>query len=135
MPEHPTVTLVRGAYEALSRGDVPGLLAAFTGDAVLHVSADGPLGGDHQGPEAISQMLAGLFEWTGGTVTLDVEEIFADDSHAIVSVRERAKRARDDLPLDVREVHLLRMVDGKAAEFWDIPADADREAHDLFFAD
>lgn len=31
-----------------------------------------------------------LFEWTGGTLRLDVEEIFADEDHGVVLVRESA---------------------------------------------
>jgi ketosteroid isomerase-like protein len=134
MSEHPNVGVLRRGYQAIAAGDLSGALALFTEDAVMHIRANGPLGGDHAGRDAIGRALAGLVEWTGGTVLLDVEEIFADDEHALAVIRETATRASDALALDVREIHLYRIVDGLAAEFWDLPADRDREAHESFFS-
>jgi uncharacterized protein len=134
MSEHPNVALLRSGYEAIATGDLPRVLSLFAEDGVVHINGEGPLAGHHQGMEAIGQAFAGLFGWTGGTVSLQVQEIFADDDHAIALVRETATRASDGLTLDVHEVHLFRLVNGSAAEFWDIPAERDRAAHEAFFA-
>jgi uncharacterized protein (TIGR02246 family) len=133
MSEHPNTALIRQGYDAIARGDLPAVLGLFAEDGVLHVNSEGPLGGDHKGREAISGVFTGLFEWTGGTIKLDVTEIFADEDHAIARVRETAERATDGLKLDVSEVHLFRLQGGLAVEFWDLPSDADRAAHDAFF--
>jgi ketosteroid isomerase-like protein len=134
MSEHPNIALLRQGYEAIATGDLPSVLSLFADDAVMHVNGAGPLAGNHKGKEAIGHAFAGLFEWTGGTVRLQIGDIFADDDHAIALVHESATRARDGLTLDVNEVHLFRMAQGSAIEFWDIPADGDREAHEAFFA-
>jgi ketosteroid isomerase-like protein len=135
MTEHPNATLLRKGYEAIARGDLPSVLELFAENGVMHVSGAGPLAGRHTGREAIGQAFAGLFAWTGGTVKLEIGDIFADDHHAIATVRESATRASDGLVLDVHEMHLFRMADGSALEFWDIPAGPDREAHEAFFAE
>jgi uncharacterized protein len=132
MSEHPNVALLRKGYDAIAQGDLLSVLQLFAENGVMHVGGTGPLSGDHQGREAIGEAFAGLFEWTGGTVRLQVGEIVADDQHAVATVRETARRASDGLLLDVSEVHLFRMVNGAAAEFWDLPTD--RDAHDAFFA-
>jgi ketosteroid isomerase-like protein len=135
MSEHPNVSLVRQGYEAIGRGDLPAVLSLFAEDGVMHIAGNGPLTGDHKGREAIGQVFAGLVEWTGGTISLQVGDVFADDGHAIVLVRETAERARDGLMLDVNEVHIFHLSDGAALEFWDLPADGQRAEHDAFFAE
>jgi ketosteroid isomerase-like protein len=131
LSEHPNAALLRKGYDAIARGDLLSVLQLFAEDGVMHVGGTGPLSGDHQGREAIGEAFAGLFEWTGGTVRLQIGEIVADDQHAVANVRETARRASDGLMLDVSEVHLFRMVSGLAVEFWDLPTD--RDAHDAFF--
>jgi uncharacterized protein len=133
MSEHPNLARMRRGYAAIAQGDLPTVLDLFAEDGVMHVGGVGPLSGDHAGRAAIGDAFAGLFEWTGGTVKLDVGQLFADDHHAVALVRETAQRASDGLTLDVSEVHLFRMVNGDVVEFWDLPADHDREAHDTFF--
>jgi ketosteroid isomerase-like protein len=134
MSEHPNLARMREGYEAIAGGDLANVLDLFADDGVMHVGGHGPLSGDHTGRAAIGDAFAGLFEWTGGTVKLEVSQLFADDHNAVALVRETAQRASDGLTLDVSEVHLFRMVNGVAVEFWDVPADQDREAHDAFFA-
>ncbi|HVA07920.1 MAG TPA: nuclear transport factor 2 family protein [Acidimicrobiales bacterium] len=133
MSEHPNVAVLRKGYDAMAQGDLPTVLGLFAEDGVMHVNAPAPLGGDHKGREAIGQALGHLVEWTGGTVSLQVREIFADDDHAVVLVRETATRAADGAALDVSEAHLFRLKNGEATEFWDMPAGPDRVAHDEFF--
>jgi ketosteroid isomerase-like protein len=134
MSEHPNLARMRAGYDAIAQGDLPTVVDLFAAEGVMHVGGEGPLSGDHAGRAAIGEAFVGLFEWTGGTVKLDVSQLFADDHNAVAIIRETAQRARDGLTLDVREVHLFRLVNGDVVEFWDIPADHDRETHDAFFA-
>lgn len=128
------VQLLRRGYEALAAGNPAETVAMFAADAVMHVGGYGPLAGDKVGRGAISQHLQKLGELTAGSLRLDVEEIFADDSHGVVVLTERATRASDGATLTARETHLMRLDGGAIVEFWDIPREADREAHDSFFA-
>lgn len=130
MPQHPNVAKVRAAYDAFSKGDLDGALADLADDCVFHFGGDGPLSGDHKGREAITKALMGTFELTGGTQALDVKSVFADDQHAAVVLHETASRP-DGATLDLDEVHVLRLRDGKITDLWDLPEDG--QAHDDFF--
>jgi hypothetical protein len=62
---------------------------------------------------------------------LDIYSIFADDQHAVVSLRETATRT-DGATLDMEEAHVLTIrADGKVTNLWDLPSDP--EVHDRFF--
>jgi ketosteroid isomerase-like protein len=83
----------------------------------------------------IGAFFGGLFEWTGGTLRPEAEEVFADEVHGVVLVRESARQAEDGALLDVRETHLFRFRDGQVAEFWDLPAASQRSIHDDSFSE
>lgn len=128
------VALLRQAYDAMAAGDSATVVAAFAEDGILHVATDGPFGGDHKGHEAIRRLLGGLFEWTGGTLRMEVQEIFADEEHGVTLLTETATRAKDGATLDLRETHLCRFLNGRIVELWDIPAPEGKADHDAFFS-
>ncbi|HEY4396703.1 MAG TPA: nuclear transport factor 2 family protein [Acidimicrobiia bacterium] len=131
MSEHPNVAVVRAAYAAFDKSDLNRALADLAVDAVFHFTGDGPNSGDHKGREAIEAALIRNYELTGGTQKLDIHSIFADDKHAIVTMRETAGRA-DGATLDMEEAHILGIdPEGKITDLWDVPVDP--EAHDRFF--
>ena len=130
MAEHPNVAVVRNAYESFAKGDLDGALADLADDCVFHFGGEGPNGGDHKGRDAIAAALVGNFELTGGKWALEIRGIFADDHHAAVVLHETASRP-DGASLDVDEVHVLRLRDGKVLDLWDLPDDI--QAHDDFF--
>ena len=130
MAEHPNVAIVRNAYEAFVKGDLEGALADLADDCVFHFGGEGPNSGDHQGREAIAAALIQNFELTGGEWALEVKAIFADDNHAAVVLHETASRP-DGASIDLDEVHILRLRDGKVLDLWDLPDDI--QAHDNFF--
>ena len=131
MAQHPNVARVHDAYAAFAKGDLNTALGDLADDAVFHFNGDGPNSGDHKGRQAIEAALISNFELTGGTQVLNIHDIFADDLHAVVSLRETATRT-DGAMLDVEEAHVLTFDnDGKITNLWDLPADP--EAHDRFF--
>lgn len=131
MSEHPNVQRVRDAYAAFTNLDVATALKDLAPDAVFHFNGTGPLSGDHKGVEDITTALIGVFETTGGTQKLDIANVFADDHHAVVVIRETASRP-DGATLDVDEVHVLAIDgEGRITDLWDLPSDP--EAHDRFF--
>src|SRR5262245_8136344 len=99
MAEHPNVGRVRDAYAAFDNADLDGALADLADDAVFHFNGEGPNSGDHKGREAIEAALIANYQLTGGTQKLDIHDIFADDHHAVVSMRETATRT-DGVTLD-----------------------------------
>ena len=130
MAEHANVAKVRNAYEAFAKGDLDGALKDMADDCVFHFGGEGPNSGDHKGREAISQALVANFGLTGGNWKLDISGIYAGDEHATVILHETATRT-DGATLDIDEVHVLTIDNGKITNLWDLPSDPD--VHDRFF--
>ena len=132
MSPHPNVETIRRMYAAFGSGDLPAVLGALSPDAVFHVGGSGPLSGDHNGHDAITNVLVQLVTITGSTISLDVGGIYADDHHGVVVLHETASRAADGKKLDVDEVNLMTFgPDGRIVDFWDIPED--HQSHDNFY--
>ena len=132
MAQHANAARLRDGYAAFAAGDVPTVLAMFSPDLVMHVGGDGPLAGIQKGHEGLTAVIGHGMEVSGGTQRFEMQNVFADDEHGIVHVRELATRAADGKGLDVHEVHLVSFDEnGLIAEFWDIPDDPD--VHDGFF--
>ena len=135
MSEHDYAALLRKGYQAMADGDAATVVGMFAADGVMHSTFEGPpLGGDRRGHEAIGALLGSLFQWTGGTLRLDVQEIFVGEDHGVALVRESARRASDGATLDVLETHLFRFRGGEVAEFWDLPVAGKQSEHDEFFS-
>jgi ketosteroid isomerase-like protein len=130
MAEHPNVKRLRDAYAAFDKADLNGALTDLADDAVFHFTGEGPNSGDHKGREAIEAALISNYQLTNGTQKLEIHDIFADDHHGVVVLRETATR-NDGATLDMEESHVLAIRDGKVTDLWDVPTDS--EAHDRFF--
>jgi ketosteroid isomerase-like protein len=129
--EHPNVQKIRTAYAAFTAGDLAEALKDLAPDAVFHFNGTGTLSGDHTGIDEITAVLVGGFELTAGTQKLDVSNIYADDHHGVVVIRETASRP-DGATLDIDEVHVLAIdSEGRITDLWDLPSDPD--THDRFF--
>ena len=81
-----------------------------------------------QGPSNREEVVAqfGTFnEATGGTLQIDLNEVFADDTHAVSFVRLQADRPdRPGKHMDVREANVFHFdSEGRAYEFWGVAED------------
>ncbi|HYZ97268.1 MAG TPA: nuclear transport factor 2 family protein [Acidimicrobiales bacterium] len=132
MSEHPNVARIVRGYEAFAARDINGVLGLLSEDIVWHVSG-GCFAGDRKGRDEVTAHFHELAAFTGGTLLLNVLEVFADDHHAVAHVRETATRAADGARLDVREAHVFHLNgNGRAVEWWHIHSDPD--AYEAFFA-
>ena len=83
---------------------------------VWHQAGRSQLAGDYRGRDAVYEFFGKLLELTDGTFHMELEAVFADDELAVAVVV--ASSTVDGQSLTVREAHIIRMRDGKAAEFW-----------------
>ena len=58
---------------------------------------------------------------SGGTFSIEIHDILANDEHAVALVRTRAKRSGKSL--DAMESHVWHLSNGKASEFWNLTWD------------
>ncbi|MCE8006845.1 nuclear transport factor 2 family protein [Aestuariivita sp.] len=116
---HPNITL-------LERVDIANLSACadlFHPDAVWHFfNTDMPeLHGDYSGFGEILRFFDTLQRQTGGTFAVEPREARAiGEELVVVQTRNRLKLGAQRIAFDVAV--LWRIVDGKIAEVWDIPA-------------
>jgi ketosteroid isomerase-like protein len=111
---HPNVTLLRELYG--TKGPPESVAHLFHEDAVWHLPGAQPLSGDHRGRAAI---LKAMRYFDG--IQLEILDIVANDSHAIVLLRARSDRRGKRY--DMQEFDVFRFQDGTIAEFWSFSAD------------
>ena len=131
MAEHPDVTLVRRGYEAFSKGDLDTLREVIASDAVHSVPGNSPVSGDHKGIDAILAMYGQLFERSGGTINVELENAMTDGHGTVVAVH-RSWAERNGKSIDQHEAIVFTIRDGQAIELHETFEDL--EGSDAFWA-
>jgi ketosteroid isomerase-like protein len=130
MAEHQNATLVRRGYRAFSTGDVATLSEILAPDAVQHMPGHNTFSGDHKGRDAILAMYGQLAERSGGTLKVELEEVYANDEEVVTVYHSTGMR--DGKQLDTRHALVFRIHDGKATELTDVSSD--EAADDTFWS-
>lgn len=130
MTDHPNLDLLRRGYAAYGAGDMNTINELFADDVVWHVAGRGPLAGDYPGKEKVFGFFAKLQELSGGTSTVEVHDLLANDEHGVAIVTESA--TRDGRSHQGRATHVLHIRDGQVTEFWD--AQTDQYSADEFWS-
>ena len=89
---HPNEEIARTGAEALSKGDMEGLLSLHTDDVVVHIPGRGPLAGDHRGKDAVAKMFQQQVQQLDSPPEMVTHDILATDDHAVVLNKIRATR-------------------------------------------
>lgn len=113
--------MLREAYAALTRGDVPGLLALCTADVTFDIPGNGLLSG-HLSKEAFLAKLGEAMPAVGGTFRAEVLGITVSEDAGAVLTAQRAER--DGALHTWRSVHWWRIRGGKLAELRELVDDA-----------
>ncbi len=92
MTEHPSVELTRQGYEAFAKGDMATLSELMADDITWHVEGAGSLSGTYRGREDVFGFFGRLAEETGGTFSLDVHDVLANDEHVVALCTLSASR-------------------------------------------
>ena len=137
-------TLIRSAYEAFSRGDIGGAMAAFHDDILWHVPGRGPLSRDYHGVDEVLAFFGQVSALLAGTFRVQVDDVLAKGDRVIVLCTESASRG--GRTWSSPQVHTWTVKGRKATvfyqfqgdqqsedEFWALPA-GDQPADDAFWA-
>jgi uncharacterized protein len=122
---HPNAELIRRGYEAFARGDVPTVLDIFGHDITWHVPGSSPLSGDYKGHEGVLDFFGKCMELSSGTLRVDADEILSDGDRVVVLATVSAERHGQSWSSP--EIHVWRVVEGKAAEFREFQGDQHTE--------
>jgi len=118
---HPNEELLRRGYEAFAAGDLDTVLSIFDENIRWHVPGQSPLAGDYRGHEEVIAFFGNLVELSGGTFSVEVHDVLANDEHVVVLAVVRAER--DGRSFAGMAAHVWHVAHGKAVEFWTAPTD------------
>ncbi|MGB9377739.1 MAG: nuclear transport factor 2 family protein [Mycobacteriales bacterium] len=130
MADHPNLDLIRRGYAAYVSGDMDTINGLFADDVVWHVAGKSVIAGDHKGKQEVFSLFGQLAELSGGTSTVEVHDLLANDEHCVAIVTETATRNGTTGRFDA--VHVLHVRNGKVTEFWD--AHPEQQAADAFWS-
>lgn len=118
---HPLETVIRDAYAAFGRGDVDGYLAACTADFTFNVAGHGGICGIWTGQTGLHDLAAKAMAISGGTFREEVEDVLANERHAVVLARHWF--LRDGSSKNYRTAHVYDVEGGKLARCFEQPRD------------
>ena len=113
---HPNEDLVRENFAATGRGDYDAPQKNWAEDIRYHFPEGSPIAGDYQGIEQVLQYFARIVELTGGTFSLELHDVLANDEHAVALVTVRGELAGQQL--NGNRVAVYHFRDGKVTEVW-----------------
>jgi ketosteroid isomerase-like protein len=123
MADHPNVERMRKGYDAFGRGDMDYLRnEMFADDVVFHVAGDNPLAGEYKGMDEVFGFFGRLMQESGGTFSLEIHDVLANDEHGIGLVHVTAER--EGRRLDQNAAHVFHLRDGKITESWSMVEDS-----------
>src|ERR1700694_3621466 len=117
---HPHVETLRSMDEAIARGDLETMFAAFTDDVVVHMGGDNRLTGDYRGLDALKQFF-GRFMDASGEYSFETHDSRGSDEHGVILQRGTMKRG--DKRFSTAETFVYHFRDEKISEFWSQPVD------------
>jgi hypothetical protein len=121
MAEHPNVARIRDGYAAFSTGNFAALNDFFAEDILWHAGGRNQLAGEYRGRDAVYGFFGKLMEISGGTFRIEVHTILADDEHGVALLVSSSSRGGRSI--EIKDVHVFHLRDGKVVEFWDASTD------------
>ena len=112
---HPNEDLMREFFAAAERGDRDAIQKYWTEDIRYHFPEGSPIAGDYQGIEQVRQLFARMAE-QAGTVSVEVNDVLANDDYAVAMITVRGERSGQQLNGNTVTVYHFR--DGKVTEVW-----------------
>ena len=117
--------LLQRGYDAFSEGDVSTALSIMATDITWHVPGRSPLSGDYKGHDDVLGFFGKCMELSAGTIRIDVDQILSEGERAVALCTVSARR--NGRSWSSPEIHVWRVVDGKAVDFHEFQGDQQTE--------
>jgi uncharacterized protein len=112
----PGIAVVRGFNEALTRGDVPGMLDFLDPEVEWRAPESVPWGGTFHGHEGFREFLGRLSEQPA-EFRRELGQYLDVGDHVVVLLRQMGRPRGGSAEYDVPEVHVRTVRDGKVVDF------------------
>jgi ketosteroid isomerase-like protein len=127
---HTNAQILRSAYDAFARGDIPTVLGTFDEDITWHVPGRSPLSGDYHGHQEVVGFFMQAHELSAGTLQVQLDEVLADGDRLVALTTVSAQRAGRSWSSP--EVHVWSFAGGRAVDFREYQGD--QQAEDEFWS-
>jgi ketosteroid isomerase-like protein len=109
---HDDVEILRAAYEALNRGDIPGTVAVLDADAEWHEHSELPEADSYRGREVIQSFLESFLE-SWDDFRQEVEDLIAEDGKVLILLHMIGQGKGSGIRVEARYAHLWTMREGR----------------------
>ena len=114
--------IVKKGYEAFARGDMATLQELFAPGITWTEQGRSDLSGTHRGIEAVLGLFGRLMERSGGTFTVELTGC-AEIAPGIVAAQSQDRGTLPGGQVDLSNVHVFTVVDGKVTQVVSHPSD------------
>ena len=118
---HPLEQIIRNAYIAFARGEIDGYLQACGTDFTFNIPGSGGICGIWVGKKGLLDLANKAMALSASTFHEEVEDVLANDRHAVVLVRHRF--SRDGSPKDYRTAHVYDVWNDRLVRCFEQPQD------------
>jgi len=109
--------VIRRGYEAFQKGDLAAFDDILAQDCVWHVPGRGQLAGDKRGRQATVEYYGRLGELSGGSISVELHDVLANDDHVVGLHRTSAQR--EGKSFETTNAIIFHMRDGRVSEAWE----------------
>src|SRR5947209_17640969 len=121
MAEHPNATLIRQAYDAMAKGDIPWMEEHTDADVIFHQGGRFPTAGVYKGRDALFGHFMEFMQMVGGDFSIEPHRLLADDE--FVTALITVSIGKDGRRLSFDEVHIFNVANGLLKQMWAVPYD------------
>jgi ketosteroid isomerase-like protein len=118
MAAHPNLATFHSIYTAFTTGDMDTLATFFDEHVVWHTPGRHLLAGAFEGIDPTFASFTEEFERSGGSYSVEVRDVLANDEHIVTLLHATADR--NGKRLDQDYVIVFRMRDGKVEAAWEV---------------
>ncbi len=120
------IDIAHDYFQAVQTGDMATVGDLLDAGIVWHQPGTNQFSGDHQGRDAVFQMLGSMMQASQGTFAIDqIHSLMG--SGDLVAAHIHFTGRRDNVSMAMDGVDLLRIHNGKIAEMWLFSGDQDLE--------
>jgi ketosteroid isomerase-like protein len=125
----PLEQIIRNAYVAFASGDINGYLQACGTDFTFNIPGNGGICGVWVGEKGLLDLADKAMALSASTFHEEVEDVLANDRHAVVLARHRF--SRNGSPKDYRTAHVYDVWNGRLVRCFEQPQEP-RAFHDAW---
>ena len=113
--QHPNEATIKAIYDDIAAGSLDRVASFLADDITWQITGKSPISGIYVGKDAVLGFFAKMGELYGGTFSIEIRDVLADEAYGAVIATERGMVGGQ--ALEFGSVHLWSLRGGKCASF------------------